>query len=294
MTYIHSISQAPHRLAPHLVKPIVDIALAEDLGLAGDLTTDAIIPVTARASAVIAMRRAGVVAGLDLAKATFTAMDPTVAFTGEISDGTYAREGTIIARIDSTARAMLSAERVALNFLGRLSGIATLTHRFVSAVKGTQARVCCTRKTTPGFRALEKYAVRAGGGMNHRYGLSDAVLIKDNHIAVAGSVAAAMATVRERCGHMVKIEIEVDTLAQLAEALDHNPDAVLLDNMDVEMLVNAVKLTSGRALTEASGGVNLDTVRDVAASGVDMISIGALTHSAPNLDIGLDIDINAE
>jgi nicotinate-nucleotide pyrophosphorylase (carboxylating) len=275
-------------LPPFLVARAVAAALEEDLGQAGDITTDAIIPAAARGAADIVARQAGVIAGLDLAEASFKALDPEAAFTRSVADGAKVEAGTPVARIEGKTRALLSGERVALNFLGHLSGIASLTARYVAAVNGTKARIACTRKTTPGLRAFEKYAVRAGGGVNHRFGLYDAVLVKDNHIAAAGGLAEALTRVRMRSGHMVKIEVEVDSLAQLEQALGFPVDAVLLDNMDPAALTTAVALVDGRVLTEASGGVNLDTVGKIAASGVDLISVGALTHSAPSLDLGLD------
>jgi len=237
---------------------------------------------------VIAARKAGVVSGFDVAKAAFQIVDAGTSVTAERADGAVVAPGEVIARVKGNARALLTAERVALNFMGRMSGIASLTRRYADAVAGTRARIVDTRKTTPGLRAFEKYAVRCGGGHNHRTGLFDAVLIKDNHIVAAGGVAAAVERARAAAGHMVKIEVEVDTIDQLDEVLRHRIDAVLLDNMSPEMLKKAVKLVAGRCLTEASGGVNLDTVAAIAASGVDMISVGALTHSAPVLDIGLD------
>ncbi|MFZ4805992.1 MAG: carboxylating nicotinate-nucleotide diphosphorylase [Hyphomicrobiaceae bacterium] len=279
------------RLPAGLVTAAVAAALAEDLGLAGDLTTDATIPADASATAVLACRKAGVIAGLPLAEAAFRALDPACGFAIAIPDGTPAPAGAVVARITGNARAVLTAERVALNFLGRLSGIATLTRAYADAIAGTRARIIDTRKTTPGLRAFEKYAVRAGGGMNHRVGLFDAILIKDNHIAVAGGVGAAVAAAHARAGHMVKIEVEVDTLDQLDEALRHRIDAVLLDNMDVPTLREAVHRIAGRVLAEASGGVSLETVRAIAETGVDLISVGALTHSAPVLDLGLDIAV---
>jgi nicotinate-nucleotide pyrophosphorylase (carboxylating) len=279
------------RLPEPLIASTVAGALAEDLGLAGDVTTDAVIAPEATASGVFAARKPGIVAGLQVAAATFRHLDPEVRFDVLVPDGGTVEPGKIIARVSGNARALLTAERVALNFLGRLSGIATLTRRYVDAVAGTRAQIVDTRKTTPGLRAFEKYAVRAGGGMNHRIGLFDAVLIKDNHIAVAGGVGPAVAAARARVGHMVKIEVEVDTLDQLSEALQHRIDAVLLDNMTPDQLAEAVRIVAGRAITEASGGVNLDTVRAIAEAGVDLISVGALTHSATVLDIGLDIEV---
>jgi nicotinate-nucleotide pyrophosphorylase (carboxylating) len=275
-------------LQPLLVERAVAKALQEDLGEAGDITTDVIIPASASADAEIVARKPGVIAGLDLAAASFKTLDPDAQFVAEVADGTKVAAGARIARVQGRTRALLSAERVALNFLGHLSGIATLTATYVAAVSGTKARVACTRKTTPGLRALEKYAVRAGGGMNHRFGLYDAVLVKDNHIAAAGGLAPALTQLRARSGHLVKIEVEVDTLDQLDEALQFPIDAVLLDNMDLAKLKKAVALVNGRVTTEASGGVTLETVRKIAETGVDLISVGALTHSAPVLDLALE------
>lgn len=275
-------------LPTFLVERAVAAALEEDLGLAGDITTNAIIPVSASAEAEIVARKSGVIAGLDLAAASFKRLDPDAQFVADVADGTPVAAGTRIARIQGKTRALLSAERVALNFLGRLSGIATLTAAYVAAVGGTKAKITCTRKTTPGRRALEKYAVRAGGGMNHRFGLYDAVLVKDNHIAAAGGLAPALTKLRARTGHLVKIEVEVDTLDQLDEALHFFIDAVLLDNMDVATLKQAVALVNRRVVTEASGGVTLETVRKIAETGVDLISVGSLTHSAPVLDLALE------
>jgi nicotinate-nucleotide pyrophosphorylase (carboxylating) len=275
-------------LQPLLVERAVAKALQEDLGEAGDITTDVIIPASASADAEIVARKPGVIAGLDLAAASFKTLDPDAQFVAEVADGTKVAAGARIARVQGRTRALLSAERVALNFLGHLSGIATLTATYVAAVSGTKAKVACTRKTTPGLRALEKYAVRAGGGMNHRFGLYDAVLVKDNHIAAAGGLAPALTQLRARSGHLVKIEVEVDTLDQLDEALHFPIDAVLLDNMDLAKLKKAVALVNGRVTTEASGGVTLETVRKIAETGVDLISVGALTHSAPVLDLALE------
>ena len=274
-----------------LIDPAVASALAEDLGLAGDITTDSTISPAIKATAVFAVRKPGVIAGLDVAAAAFRQLDAATSFKKLVSDGARVDAGTVLARVSGSARTLLTGERVALNFLGRMSGIATLTQHYVDAIAGTPAHIIDTRKTTPGLRAFEKYAVRAGGGMNHRIGLFDAVLIKDNHIAVAGGIGAAIEAARARAGHMVKVEVEVDTLDQLKEALKHRIDAVLLDNMTPAQLAEAVRLVAGRVITEASGGVNLDTVRAVAEAGVDLISVGALTHSAPVLDIGLDIEM---
>jgi nicotinate-nucleotide pyrophosphorylase (carboxylating) len=278
-------------LNPLLVDEAVHRALDEDLGRAGDITTLACIPAGRTAQAIIAAREAGVVAGLPLAKAAFRAIDPAIRFEALMADGDKLAPGAVVARIDGEARGVLSAERVALNYLGRLSGIASLTASYVAKVAHTGARICDTRKTIPGLRAFEKYAVRCGGGMNHRYGLDDAILIKDNHIAVAGGVAPALRAAKAAAGHLVKIEIEVDTLDQLDQVIAEGADVVLLDNMSPDMLREAVSRVAGRMKTEASGGVNLQTVAAIAESGVDMISVGALTHSAPVLDLGLDIEI---
>ena len=279
-------------LNPLLVEDAVRAALLEDLGRAGDITTNATIPAMKQARAVIAARQPGIVAGLDLAKAAFRLLDPALNFDARIADGAAVTPGAILATIEGPARALLSAERVALNFLGRLSGIATLTSRYVAAVAHTKVRIVCTRKTTPGLRTFEKYAVLCGGGFNHRFGLDDAILIKDNHIAVAGGIIPALRAVKAAIGHLVKIEIEVDTLDQLDEVLTEGADVVLLDNMTPARLREAVARVKGRLLTEASGGVTLETVAAIAESGVDMISVGALTHSAQVLDVGLDIQIN--
>jgi nicotinate-nucleotide pyrophosphorylase (carboxylating) len=276
-----------------IVEDAVRAALLEDLGRAGDITSLATIPATATARAVIAARKPGVVAGLACAAAAFRLLDDRIRFTAGAADGDRVLPGAVLARLDGPARPMLSAERVALNFLGHLCGVATATAALVAAVGGTGARITCTRKTTPGLRAFEKFAVRCGGGSNHRLGLDDAILIKDNHIAVAGGVALAIERGRAYAGHLVKVEVEVDTLEQLAEALTAGPDAVLLDNMAPPLLREAVALVNGAAITEASGNVTLDTVRAIAETGVDYISSGWITHSAPTLDIGLDIAIAA-
>ena len=278
------------RLPSSVVDKAVAEALAEDLGLGGDITTQATIPAGTRASGVIAARKPGTIAGVQLAEAAFKTLDPFTQFEVVVGDGGRIDAGGVIARISGDARVLLTAERTALNFLGHLSGIATLTARYVAAVAGTKARIMDTRKTTPGLRALEKFAVRCGGGVNHRFGLFDAVLIKDNHIVAAGGVGPALERARAQSGHMVKVEIEVTSLDEIDEALQLDPDALLLDNMDVSLLRAAVKEVAGRVVTEASGGVSLDTVGAIAATGVDLISIGALTHSAPVLDIGLDFD----
>jgi nicotinate-nucleotide pyrophosphorylase (carboxylating) len=278
-------------LSPVLVQAAARSALEEDLGRAGDVTTQAIIPAAAIATAKIVAREGGTIAGLPLARESFRLLDKDVRFEALVADGDRIAKDDIVARVSGAARAILSAERVALNFLGRLSGVASLTARYAERVAHTKAKICDTRKTTPGLRAFEKYAVRCGGGANHRFGLDDAVLIKDNHIAVAGGITAALRAAKSHVGHLVKIEIEVDTLAQLREVLAEGADAVLLDNMSVAQLREAVALVDGRLLCEASGGVILENVMQVAETGVDLISVGALTHSARVLDLGLDIDI---
>jgi nicotinate-nucleotide pyrophosphorylase (carboxylating) len=270
-----------------LVEPIVRAALAEDLGRVGDITTDAIIPSGATAQAALVARKSGRVAGLGCVATAFRLMDEAVHFEIHRLDGSAVAEGEVIATVAGPTRAILSAERVALNFLGRLSGVATATRLLVDAA-GHRARICCTRKTTPGLRALEKYAVRVGGGVNHRFGLDDGVLIKDNHIAAAGGIAVSVERARRAIGHMVRIEVEVDTLEQLETALAAGVDAVLLDNMTAETMRRAVALVAGRAITEASGSIRPETVAAVAASGVDLISSGWITHSASALDVGLD------
>jgi nicotinate-nucleotide pyrophosphorylase (carboxylating) len=279
-------------LQPMLVEAAVRAALAEDLGRVGDVTTQATIPAKAEAHAAIVARDRGVVAGLTAARAAFALTDRDILFEAQATDGDRIAPETLIALVSGSARAILSAERVALNFLGRLSGVATLTARYVDAVAGESTRICDTRKTTPMLRAMEKYAVRCGGGVNHRFGLDDAVLIKDNHIAVAGGVTAALRAAKANVGHLVKVEIEVDTLDQLREVLEEGADAVLLDNMTVDDLRRAVALVGGRMICEASGGVTLSNVAEIAKTGVDLISVGALTHSAPAFDVGLDIEIS--
>ena len=275
--------------SPLLVDPSVRQALEEDLGRAGDITSDLTIPADAKAIARFVTRKPGSIAGLIAAQAAFRLVDPAITFDVTLPDGSKAKSGDVLATVSGPARAILSAERVALNFLGHLSGVATATAALVEAVQGTKARITCTRKTLPGLRLLQKYAVRCGGGFNHRFGLDDAVLIKDNHIAAAGGIAPALERVRARLGHMAKIEVEVDTLAQLEEALLLSADTILLDNMSVEDLKRAVALAKGRAVLEASGNVTLATVRAIAETSVDYISSGAITHSAANLDIGLDV-----
>lgn len=271
-------------------EPLLRLALAEDLGRAGDLTTEATVPPEAIASARLVARRGGSIAGLPMAARVFALLDTAVAFEPSVSDGDVVVASTTLARIHGPARAILTGERTALNLLGHLSGVATATRALVHAVAGTHAVIVCTRKTTPGLRALEKYAVRCGGGANHRFGLDDAVLIKDNHLVAAGGVKPAIERARAAVGHLVKIECEVQTTGQLEEALAAHADVILLDNMTPAELADAVRRIRGRAISEASGGITLETVRAVAESGVSLISVGAITHSAPNLDVALDFD----
>jgi nicotinate-nucleotide pyrophosphorylase (carboxylating) len=278
-------TRPPHDL---LVEPIVRHALEEDLGRAGDITSELTIPAEQTATAKFVTRQQGTIAGLNAAAAAFGLVDPSLTFTVEAPDGSTVQSGTTLATVRGPARAILTGERVSLNFLGHLSGVASATRALVDAVSGTKARIVCTRKTTPGLRVLEKYAVRCGGGFNHRFGLDDAVLIKDNHLAAAGGIKPAIERVRAGLGHMAKIELEVDTLAQLEEALSLGVDTILLDNMPPETLRQAVAMTNGRATLEASGNVTIATVKAIAETGVDYISSGAITHSAINLDIGLD------
>jgi len=282
-------------LYPLLYEDLVRRALAEDLGRAGDLTSDAVVPAEARAEAVLVARVPGRLAGLPVALAAFRLLDPSLSLAAHAADGEDVAAGAVLATVRGAARSILSAERTALNLLGRLSGIATATRDLVAAVAAAApaatrgARVVCTRKTTPGLRALEKYAVRAGGGANHRFGLDDAVLIKDNHRALAGGLRPAVERARRGAGHMVKIEVEVDSLAELDEALALGVDVVLLDNMPLDVLAEAVRRARGRALTEASGGIQPATAAAIAATGVDLLSVGWLTHSAPALDVALDV-----
>lgn len=281
-------SQPIAQLPQFQVYRAVSAALDEDLGQAGDITTQSTIDPATRCDAAIVAREPGRIAGLQFAEAAFKSFDHDAVFDVAVPDGGDAEAGETVAQISGLARALLTGERVALNFLCHASGITTLTRDYVGAVEGTSAHICCTRKTTPGLRALEKYAVRAGGGMNHRFGLYDAVLIKDNHIAAAGGLEQAIENARAHTGHMVMIEVEVDTLDQLDKALKLSVDVVLLDNMDTATLAEAVQMAGGKAVTEASGGVTLETVRAIAETGVDLISVGALTHSASALDLGLD------
>ena len=272
-----------------LVEPIVRAALLEDLGRAGDITSDALLPAEARCRGAIVARQGGTVTGTEAAALAFRLLDPAVRVAIDRPDGSVVDAGEAVMRIDGAARAVLAAERVALNLLCHLSGIATATADLVRAALPHHARITCTRKTTPGLRALEKQAVRAGGGVNHRFGLDDGVLIKDNHIALAGGVREAVARARRSVGHMVKVECEVEDLRQLREALEAGVDAVLLDNMTPTMLRDAVQAIAGRAIAEASGRITIDTIQAVAATGVDLISVGWITHSAAILDLGLDI-----
>ncbi len=271
-----------------MTEPMVRAALLEDLGRAGDITSEAVIPASLRANCDFVAREPGVVAGLDLARIAFNLIDPNLKFEPLVQDGDRAVAGLVLARVSGPARTLLAGERTALNFMCHLSGISSATASIADAIKHTKARVACTRKTIPGLRALQKYAVRLGGGSNHRFGLDDAVLIKDNHIAIFGDIAATIRHARANVGHMVKIEVEVDTLDQLERALTAAPDAILLDNMSPDMLRQAVALVGGRAITEASGRINPTTAVPIAETGVDLISVGWLTHSSKTLDIGLD------
>jgi nicotinate-nucleotide pyrophosphorylase (carboxylating) len=279
-------------LSPLAIDEAVHRALDEDLGRAGDITSLATIPEANTANAILVARQTGMIAGLPLALAALQKLSEAIEVQAHVRDGARVKAGQRVLTISGPARPILTAERTALNFVGRLSGIATLTADYVRQTEGSKMRICCTRKTTPGLRALEKYAVRCGGGFNHRFGLDDAILIKDNHIAVAGGIRPVLERARSHAGHLVKIEIEVDTLAQLREVLDTGlADAALLDNMDIATLLEAVKLATGRIVLEASGGVTLDTIAQIAATGVDYVSSGALTHSAPSFDCALDIEV---
>jgi nicotinate-nucleotide pyrophosphorylase (carboxylating) len=279
-------------VSPLIIGEAVRDALAEDLGRAGDITSIATVPEGTRGRAVMAARKAGTIAGLPLVESAFLTLDPDVKIEGHARDGAAVAAKTALMTVEGDARALLAAERVALNFIGHLSGVASATADFVRRIAHTRARVTCTRKTTPGLRALEKYAVRCGGGFNHRFGLDDAILIKDNHVAVAGGVRAVLERARTVAGHLVKIEIEVDRLDQLKEVLDTGlADVALLDNMDPATLREAVKLNAGRLVLEASGGITLETAAAVAETGVDYLSSGAITHSSPSLDVGLDIEM---
>ena len=278
-------------MEPSQYLPIIRRALHEDLGLAGDISAEAAVSAGAVSAARIVARRSGRVAGLDVARAVFLEVDAGLELVLSVSDGDEVEGGTTLGRVSGAARSILTAERTALNFLGRMSGIATATARLVAAVDGTGVWVADTRKTTPGLRVLEKHAVRMGGGINHRFGLFDAVMIKDNHIVAAGGIRAAVEAARARVGHMVKIEVEVTTLTQLAELIEVGADVVMLDNMDPPALRKAVQMVDGRMVTEASGNITVDTVRAVAETGVDIVSSGSITHSAPVLDVALDFEI---
>jgi nicotinate-nucleotide pyrophosphorylase (carboxylating) len=277
-------------LYPFNYAPIIKRALHEDFGEAGDITTDAIVSLDSKAVARIVARKEGCLAGLEVALSVFTTLDNDVSIDRKHEDGEDISAGETIALVSGSARVLLSGERTALNLLGRMSGIATMTRNLSLAVKNYKARIVCTRKTAPGLRLLDKYSVRAGGGVNHRFGLGDGILIKDNHRLMAGGIYNAVESVRKRLGHMVKLEVEVDTLAELKEVLDLDVDAVLLDNMTPSILANAVSLVDGRVLTEASGGITPEKVAEVAATGVDLISLGWLTHSVKNWDVGLDFE----
>ncbi len=277
------------KLPKLLVQRVIDDALAEDFGRMGDITTQFVVPEYVEATVIMTAREDGCIAGLGVAKQVFETLDDGLDVELLIKDGTQIKQGTNLIRISGSARSILMAERVALNFVGRMSGIATKTAEMVNALGDYKAKICSTRKTTPNLRMFEKYAVRAGGGMNHRLGLDDAILIKDNHIAMAGGITAVLERAKANAGHMIKIEIEVDNLEQLQEVLDTGmADIVMLDNMSCDNLLKAIKMIDGRLLVEASGGVTLETVADIAATGVDLISVGGLTHSVKCLDIGLD------
>jgi len=277
-----------------IIRPMVERALAEDFGNSGDVTARLLVPEAATGALVMRAREDGVIAGMQAAEMTYKLVDPSVRFEVLHPTGDEVNAGDIIARVSGPSRSLLSAERVALNFLGRMSGIATLSARYVKKVSGTSVRIAATRKTTPGLRALEKQAVLAGGAFTHRESLSAAIMIKDNHIALAGGVDAALSSIRKNADHMTKVSVEVDTLEQLKKVLVWTPDVVLLDNMDPDTLKKAVKIVGefdgAKPVLEASGGVNLQTVRDIAETGINIISIGALTHSAPNFDIGMDAE----
>ena len=279
-------------ISPLEIEEAVTRALIEDLGRAGDITSIATVPEDTRGQAIAVARKAGVISGLPLFEQTFRRLSPQIAIEAHVRDGAAIKAGTKLMTITGDARAILAAERTALNYLGHLSGIATATAAFVQRIAHTKARVICTRKTTPGLRALEKYAIRCGGGFNHRFGLDDAMLIKDNHIAVAGGIRAVLTRAKQAAGHLVKIEIEVDSLDQLKEVLDVGlADVVLIDNFDLEAMRQAVAMVAGRLVIEASGGITLDSAAAIAETGVDYLSSGALTHSVQNLDIGLDIEM---
>lgn len=271
-----------------LLRPLVEAALTEDLGRRGDVTSQATIPADMQAKLEIKARQAGVICGMDLARLSFAMVDPQIEFVAQVADGEWVDAGTVLASVRGNARHLLTVERTALNFMTHLSGIATDTRKIVDSVAEYPAQITCTRKTIPGLRIVQKYAVRCGGGRNHRLGLDDAILIKDNHIAIAGDIKTAIEQAQNFAGHLIPIEVEVDTLAQLAQALDAGVSLVLLDNMSPEILAQAVTMCKGRARTEASGGITPETVQAAAKTGVDFIAMGYLTHSTTALDIGLD------
>lgn len=275
-----------------LLRPLVEAALTEDLGRRGDVTSQATIPADMQAQLQIKARQAGVICGMDLARLAFDMVDTQIGFDAQIADGERVEAGTVLATVRGNARHLLTAERTALNFMTHLSGIATATRQIVDSVAAYPAQITCTRKTIPGLRIVQKYAVRCGGGRNHRLGLDDAILIKDNHIAIAGDIATAIKQAQDFAGHLIPIEVEVDTLAQLAQALDAGASLVLLDNMTPDVLAQAVAMCQGRAKTEASGGITPETVQAVAQAGVDFIAMGYLTHSTTALDIGLDFMVS--
>ncbi|MBC8499849.1 MAG: carboxylating nicotinate-nucleotide diphosphorylase [Candidatus Atribacteria bacterium] len=271
-----------------LVDKTIEQALLEDIGT-GDITTESIIPYDLKARSIIKTKEEGIIAGLGIANLVFKKLDSKIVFQEKIKDGTKVAQDKVLAEITGSARTILTGERVALNFIQRMSGIATITSKFCQEVKGFPVRIVDTRKTTPGLRILEKYAVRMGGGYNHRFGLYDVILIKDNHIVVAGNIKSAVNSVRKQISHTIKIEVEVENLSQLQEALEMKVDIVMLDNMSLDIMKEAVKMAKGKVLIEASGGITLDNVREVAQTGVDLISVGALTHSVKSLDISMEI-----
>lgn len=277
-----------HQLPHLIIEPLVKMALTEDLGRLGDITGNSTVPASTRATVVMAAREEGRIAGLDLAELAFKTIDPSLQIKRLMAEGADVKKGDAVLEVTGSARAILAAERVALNFVGRLSGIATLTLKMTRAVGNHKAKIAATRKTTPGLRSIEKYAVVVGGGLPHRYGLDDAILIKDNHIAMAGGITVALRSAKQGIGHTVKIEIEVDTLEQLKDVIAEGADIVMLDNMSLEDMAAAVRMVDGKMTVEASGGVTLDRIPQIAATGVDLISSGAITHSVPNFDVGLD------
>lgn len=280
----------PNALPRKIIAQLIDAAFQEDLAGYGDLTTQSLIDPKQMSVAKIVARKDGIVAGIGIAESAFHYLDDEVIFKSSTKDGQRIKKGAVIATVKGHTSSILSAERVALNFLGHMSGVASLTHEYVKSVRGTKAKICCTRKTLPGLRLAQKYAVRMGGGQNHRFGLFDGVLIKDNHIAAIGDIGKAVATAKKNLGHMTKVAVEIDHIAQIEPAIKAGADSLLLDNMTLSELKKAVKLINSRVVTEASGGVSLETVKDIAHTGIDLISIGKLTHSAACLDIGLDFE----